>query len=98
MHDPEKWKPVFPRDKRGAFARRSCSNKRIPLESDSTQCIVSGAAVLWCLRTIVHAVIADHTGDAQPVVFEDRRTALALGLAVLCHIAPCRNGSFIAEK
>ena len=27
-HDPEKWEPVFPRDKRGAFARRSCSNKR----------------------------------------------------------------------
>src|SRR4030088_2143965 len=26
-HDPEKWKPVFPRDKREAFARRSCSNK-----------------------------------------------------------------------
>jgi uncharacterized protein (DUF1330 family) len=27
-HDPEKWAPVFPRDKREAFARRSCSNKR----------------------------------------------------------------------
>jgi hypothetical protein len=27
-HDPEKWVPVFPRDKREAFARRSCSNKR----------------------------------------------------------------------
>jgi hypothetical protein len=27
-HDPEKWQPVFPRDKReNAFARRSCSNK-----------------------------------------------------------------------
>src|SRR6185437_5768600 len=26
-HDPEKWKPVFPRDKREAFARRSCSIK-----------------------------------------------------------------------
>jgi hypothetical protein len=26
-HDPEKWEPVFPRDKREAFARRSCSNK-----------------------------------------------------------------------
>src|ERR1700677_4012853 len=26
-HDPEKWIPVFPRDKREAFARRSCSNK-----------------------------------------------------------------------
>jgi len=28
-HDPEKWKPVFPRDKREAFARRSCSNKEM---------------------------------------------------------------------
>src|SRR5713226_1475511 len=28
-HDPEKWLPVFPRDKREAFARRSCSNKKI---------------------------------------------------------------------
>src|SRR5258705_9519684 len=27
--DPEKWAPVFPRDKREAFARRSCSNKKI---------------------------------------------------------------------
>jgi hypothetical protein len=26
-HDPEKWIPVFPRDKRKAFARRSCSDK-----------------------------------------------------------------------
>src|SRR5260370_41180175 len=28
------WKPVFPRDKREAFARRSCSNKNMTLESD----------------------------------------------------------------
>jgi hypothetical protein len=28
-HDPEKWVPVFPRDKRQAFAQRSCSNKKI---------------------------------------------------------------------
>jgi hypothetical protein len=26
-HDPEKWEPVFRRDKREAFARRSCLNK-----------------------------------------------------------------------
>src|SRR5260221_14071463 len=35
-HDPEKWKPVFPRDKREAFARRSCSNKKITPGSGST--------------------------------------------------------------
>jgi hypothetical protein len=43
-HDPEKhalgprpdgWEPVFPRDKREAFARRSCSNKRIERDDDS---------------------------------------------------------------
>jgi hypothetical protein len=27
-HDPEKWQPIFPRDKREAFARRSCSNDK----------------------------------------------------------------------
>src|ERR1700736_3839546 len=36
-HDPEKWKPVFPRDKREAFARGSCSNKKIAPWSDPTQ-------------------------------------------------------------
>src|SRR5882724_41723 len=34
-HDPEKWVPVFPRDKREAFARRSCSNKKIERDHDS---------------------------------------------------------------
>src|SRR5258705_2046511 len=43
-HDPEKhalgprpdgWVPVFPRDKREAFARRSCSNKKIERDDDS---------------------------------------------------------------
>ena len=36
-HDPEKWIPVFPRDKREAFARRSCSNNKMSDEHDSTQ-------------------------------------------------------------
>src|SRR6266481_3714431 len=42
-HDPEKacpaldagWAPVFPRDKREAFARRSCSIKKIERDDDS---------------------------------------------------------------
>src|SRR5438445_4861869 len=34
-HDPEKWVPVFPRDKREAFARRSCSNKKVERDDDS---------------------------------------------------------------
>ena len=32
---PDGWIPVFPRDKREAFARRSCSNKRIERDDDS---------------------------------------------------------------
>jgi hypothetical protein len=34
-HDPEKWIPVFPRDKREAFARRSCSNEKTERDDDS---------------------------------------------------------------
>src|SRR5882672_401228 len=34
-HDPEKWVPVFSRDKREAFAKRSCSNKKIERDDDS---------------------------------------------------------------
>src|SRR6266446_5398809 len=29
------WVPVFPRDKREAFARRSCSNKKLERDDDS---------------------------------------------------------------
>jgi hypothetical protein len=36
-HDPDKWLPVFPRDKREAFARRSCSNTKIEHDADSTK-------------------------------------------------------------
>src|SRR4249919_3165794 len=37
-HDPEKCKPVFPRDKREAFARRSCSdNKSIAASRNKTE-------------------------------------------------------------
>src|ERR1700730_7494932 len=36
--DPEKWTPVFPRDKREAFARRSCSDKKIERDDDSKKC------------------------------------------------------------
>ena len=34
-HDPEKWTPVFPCDKREAFARRSCLNNKIERDDDS---------------------------------------------------------------
>jgi hypothetical protein len=35
-HDPEKWIPVFPRDKCGAFARRSCANNELKRDGAST--------------------------------------------------------------
>src|ERR1035437_1099359 len=35
-HDPEKWKPVFPRDKPEAFARKSRSNRKIKPASVSS--------------------------------------------------------------
>src|ERR1700693_961578 len=34
---PDGWAPVFPRDKREAFARRSCSNKKIERDDDSSR-------------------------------------------------------------
>src|SRR3978361_898348 len=34
-HDPKKWKLVFQRNKRGAFARRSSSDREITPKSDA---------------------------------------------------------------
>src|ERR1700741_4071758 len=36
-HDPEKCAAVFPRDKREAFARRSCANKELKRDDDSSK-------------------------------------------------------------
>src|SRR5262245_61884649 len=36
-HDPEKCEAVFPRDKRVAFARRSCSNNNLKRDDASSQ-------------------------------------------------------------
>jgi hypothetical protein len=36
-HDPEKWVPVLPCDKREAFARRSCFSKKVERDADSTK-------------------------------------------------------------
>jgi hypothetical protein len=45
-HNPEKWVPVFPRDKRSAFARRSCSSKKIERDDDSKKVITPSASML----------------------------------------------------
>src|SRR6266581_8887266 len=65
-HDPEKhalgprpdgWEPVFPRDKREAFARRSCSNKKIERDDDSKKSRPAlKAARLRSLRTELEGV------------------------------------------
>ena len=43
-HDPEKCAAVFPRDKRDAFARRSCSIKNLERDDDSTSSLRALAA------------------------------------------------------
>src|SRR4030088_2463908 len=76
-HDPEKWGPVFPRDKREAFARRSCSNKKwsgmtfrrkvIPLQlglSARLDAVAHGAEPWKCLRPLV---ARGASNDAQRV-------------------------------
>src|SRR4051794_4153183 len=60
--------------------------------------LMNRAAVLWRLRAIVHAVIADHPGNTQPVIVENHGATLGLGLAVLGHIAPCGNRGLIAKE
>ena len=60
--------------------------------------VVRGAAVLWRLCTVVHAVIADDAGDAQPLIVENRFAALALGCAMLRHVASGRDGLLISEE
>jgi hypothetical protein len=43
---PGKWKPVFPGDKREAFARRSCSKKRKRIRAR----LASQTAMLYCAK------------------------------------------------
>jgi hypothetical protein len=68
-HDPEKtcpaldagWVPVFHRDKREAFARRSCSNKKIERDDDSKKS--HPALALRTLPTLLSTVqIFSHSG------------------------------------
>src|SRR4051794_28911230 len=61
-------------------------------------CVMNGAAVLWRLRAIVHAVIPDHAGNTQPVIVKNHRAALCLGPAVLRHVAPGGNRGLIAKE
>jgi hypothetical protein len=59
---------------------------------------MEGAAVLRYLRPFVHAVIADHAGNADPVIVKNLGAAFRLAPAVFGYIAPGRNGGLIAKK
>src|SRR5579862_857527 len=55
-HDPEKWIPVFPRDKREAFARRSCSIKqmrRTRHATESERCTMGTISTTWSDERVV---------------------------------------------
>src|SRR5229473_1164516 len=75
-HDPDpegrvsaKWKLVFPRDKREAFARRSCSNRKTTLESGSTELNQTPANSFGRLRGGQIAGAKPHAGgDADAVI------------------------------
>src|SRR6185437_4423293 len=55
------------------------------------------AAVLWRFLALVETVVADHTGDTQPVVGENLRPALALRDPVRLRVAPRLDRRLVAE-
>jgi hypothetical protein len=70
-HDPEKRVAVFPRDKREAFARRSCSNKKIERDADSKKsypALMGAAPPKKVAGMIVHRIVDDafRPGAARP--------------------------------
>src|ERR1700761_3185486 len=56
------------------------------------------ATVLRRLRALVHAVVADHAGYADPIIVEDLRAASGLAAAMLGNVAPCLDRRFIAVE
>src|SRR5882757_927364 len=60
--------------------------------------VVRGAAVLWRLRAVFHAVVPDDAGNTQPVIIENPGTPPGLGLAMLGNIPPCRDRLFVTEE
>src|ERR1700716_3275026 len=77
------WVPVFPRDKREAFARRSCSNKKIERDEDSKKshsalvtiryAIEYSAARLEWRARIIHRHIAVPSADKHARPDDHRR-------------------------
>src|SRR5205807_2854251 len=88
--------PALPR-KRGR-GRAIPSRSPFDLFSSRSSCVMKGAAIRWRLRALVHAVVANDTGNTDSIILEDLRAAFGLALAVLRHVAPRFNGGLIAEK
>src|ERR1051325_8636899 len=44
---------------------------------------------LWCLGSLIHAVVAQHGGDAQPIGMENSAAPGALRLLVFLLAPPC---------
>ena len=59
------WVPVFPRDKREAFARRSCSDKKIDRDDDSKKSHPD-------LERRIAQKINEFAGRAESVLYENR--------------------------
>src|SRR5918993_603630 len=54
-----------------------------------------GAAVGRRLATLIHSIIANHRGNAQPVVGKDSAAPLRLHAAMVFEIAPCAHRVFV---
>src|SRR6202790_3660345 len=74
------WVPVFPRDKREAFARRSCSNKKIERDDDSKKSHPALAQPrLTCRRESMSEAYS--RGSASGAIRHESGYAAALGAA-----------------
>src|ERR1700677_2168317 len=68
------------------------------LAKGSTGSAVRGAAVAWRCGSVVHAVVADHAGDPQPIFGARLGSATDLGAAMRLEIAPRFERGFIAKE
>ena len=66
---PDGWEPVFPRDKREAFARRSCSNKKIERDDDSKKSHPALGLAVTDQREMPHRRHRAALGQADAAVF-----------------------------
>jgi hypothetical protein len=63
------WVPVFPRDKREAFARRSCSNKKIERDDDSKQ---SHPALDVDFQEVVDSILTEEAEVVEAIAIPGR--------------------------